>query len=347
MKLLLKIIASLLVGVVCAWLALRRMNLSETARVLGDLPVTAALMYALTLAVTHFFRAWRWRYLLRPIGVSMAGGRLLAVSSVGFMAILALPFRLGEFVRPYYVVRGGQSRMSAILGTVAVERIADGLLISVLFFGTYLASDPSAYSPGLRLAAWLSLLGFLSLALFLACALAWPELTIRLALRLTLLERLAPALAERVSDKLRALIQGFRVLREPANLVPFLFQTILYWGSNGFGMWLLARAMHLDISLTAAYAAMAFTGVVITLPNAPGLVGQFHAGILVALGAYLPAAIVSSYGGAYAIALHGIQFVWYVGLGFLCLFLVGDRGKSLRSMVIESKRAAEGGTGAE
>jgi uncharacterized membrane protein YbhN (UPF0104 family) len=125
-------------------------------------------------------------------------------------------------------------------------------------------------------------------------------------------------------------------------------QTVLYWGSNGLGMWLLARAMHLDISLPAAYATMAFTGVLISLPNAPGLVGQFHYGILLGLGAYLPATTVSSYGGAYAIALHGIQFVWYVSLGFLSLLFVGGRTSSLRQVVLDSNRAAaQGGSGAQ
>ena len=57
------------------------------------------------------------------------------------MAIQALPVRLGEFVRPYFVVRTGQSRMSAVLGTVAVERIVDGLLISSIFFASYWFSD--------------------------------------------------------------------------------------------------------------------------------------------------------------------------------------------------------------
>lgn len=318
------------------------MDVDATLLVLRDLSLGSIALYALTLAVTHLFRAWRWEYLLRPIGVSLPMSKLLPISSVGFMAILALPVRLGEFVRPYYVVRSGQSRMSAVLGTVAVERIVDGVVVSLIFFGAYLASEPSAYTPVLRVTAWLSLLGFVNLTLFLGFALRWPEGTIRLALAVTLLSRLAPRLAERIADKLHALIQGFRVLREPRNLFPFLIQTLLYWGSNGLGMWLLAGAMNLDISLIAAYAIMAFTGVIISLPNSPGLVGQFHAGILGSLTAYLPAATVSSYGTAYAIALHGIQFVWYVGIGVLCLFLVDDRSRSLRDVLMESKRAAAG-----
>jgi uncharacterized protein (TIRG00374 family) len=346
LKLFAKIFLSLLVGAVCLWLAIRKMDLSATASVLRGLPLSAVLIYAATMFPTHLFRAWRWKYLLRPIGVSLSFGRLMTISTAGFMAILALPFRLGEFARPYYVVRSGQSRMSAVLGTVAVERIVDGLVISILFFTTYLMSfrtDGPGYSSVLAGAAWLSLIGFLSLTIFLGCALRWPEKTIRLVLATTLLRRFAPATADRLADKLRALIQGFRALREPRNMIPFLAQTILYWFSNGFGMWLLARDMHLAIPLTGAFAAMAFTGVIISLPNSPGLVGQFHAGVLIALGAYLPAATVSHFGGAYAIALHGIQFVWYVGWGFLALLAVGEGSRSLRTLVVESKRAVEEG----
>src|SRR5258708_11230199 len=84
-------------------------------------------------------------------------------------------------------------------------------------------------------------------------------------------------------------------------------------------MWLLAREMGLPISLGAAYTTMAFTGVVLSLPNAPGLVGQFHAAIKLGLLAYLPASVVNARGMAYAIVLHGIQTAWYVSIGLLSL----------------------------
>jgi uncharacterized protein (TIRG00374 family) len=347
-KLFWKIFLSLLVGAVCVWLASKMINLPETLRALKELSASAVLIYLATLAATHYFRASRWKYLLRPLGVTLPRGRLLAISSVGFLGILFLPVRLGEFIRPYYVVRTGQSRMSAVLGTVAVERIVDGLLISILFFVCYLTAPGDAYGPALRLAAWVSLLGFLSLTLFLTAALTWTDGTVRLVLRFTLLAHLAPALAERIGDKLRALIKGFKALHEPRDLVPFLVQTVLYWGTNGLGMWLLARAMRLDISPAAAFATMSFTGVLISLPNSPGLLGQFEYGVVRALRAYLPAATVASYGGAYAFALHGMQLFWYLTTGLVALLFVGGRATSLRQMVIDSNRAAvEGGSGAQ
>jgi uncharacterized protein (TIRG00374 family) len=345
-KLLVKIALSLAVGGLCIAFAVHKIDLGQTKAVLRTMPVQAALLYALSIIPVHLFRAWRWKYLLRPIGVKLPFGRLMTTSTVGFMAILALPFRLGEFVRPYYVVRQGQSRMSEVLGTVAVERIVDGLVIAIMLFVTYLfslAKGEHAYGPVLATSAWLALLGFLGLTAFLACALRWPDATIRLALGASFIRSISPKLADKLADKLRALIQGFRALRNARDMIPFLLQTALYWGCNGLGMWLLARLMKLPIPLGGAFAAMAFTGVIITLPNAPGLVGQFHAGVILALAAYLPSSMVTSSGGAYAIAVHGIQFVWYVVLGFLALPFTGEGGGSLRSLLVNSKRAAEEG----
>lgn len=339
----LKLLVSLGIGAVCVVYALSGVNGHEVGRAIAALPLSAVGVYVLILAVTHLFRAWRWEYLLRPLHVSVPRARLLAISSVGFMAILALPVRLGEFVRPYFVARERHLRMSAALGTVAVERIVDGLLISILFFVSYLASAGQTFSRELRVGAWLSLLGFVGLTTFLAAAQLWTEATIRIALRLSLLEWLSPKRAAAVAERVRAVISGFRVLRDPRNLSAFLLQSIVYWGSNGLGMWYLARQMNLPISVGAAFATMAFTGVVLTLPNAPGLVGQFHAAIKLGLLAYLPAAVVNGRGVAYAIVLHGVQTIWYVAVGLLSMLALsaGGRTPSLADAVRESKRAAE------
>ncbi len=344
MKLLVKIVVSLLVGGLCIGLALRKIDLHQTEAVLRGISIWTVVAYSLTIIPVHLFRSLRWKYLLRPIGVSLSFRRLMVISTVAFMAVLALPFRLGEFARPYYVARDGQSRMSAVLGTVAVERIVDGLVIAVLLFTTYLFSllpGGHPYPPMLAVSAWIALLGFLGLTIFLGCALRWTDATIRLALAVTFLRRISPSTADKLADKLRALIQGFRALRNARDMLPFLLQTALYWGSNGIGMWILARMMGMPIPIHGAFAAMAFTGVLISLPNAPGLVGQFHAGIVLALAAYLPDSILTSVGGAYAVTLHGIQFVWYVVLGFAAMPFVGGTGASLRSLVVDSKRAAE------
>lgn len=286
----------------------------------GDLAPTIVVYFAIV-ALVHFCRAYRWNYLLAPIGVRLGFGRLMAVSSVGFMAILVLPARLGEFVRPALIRRKGHVSASAALGTVAVERIIDGLVVSVIVFGTFIALH-GATSPG-----WMMPTAYVSFGVFAVClvglffALTWPEWTVRTFLAVTLLRRLAPGFARKLEEKLHQLIRGFAVLKDLRNLAPFLLWTIVYWFANGVSCWMLARGMGLHMSLTGAFAMMGLVAVGITLPNSPGMIGQYQwltaLGVSLELGAGAITKDSPMFGDvlAYAIVLHGLQVIWYVGVG--------------------------------
>jgi uncharacterized protein (TIRG00374 family) len=275
--------------------------------------------YVALLGVTHFFRAWRWKNLLSPMGIEIPTRRLLAISSVGFMAILALPARLGEFARPALLRKKGHVSATAVLGTVAVERIVDGLMVSLMVFVCFFARrGPDA--PGWMMpTAYASLGIFLAAMLFLVFALKWPDATIKLCLHLSLLPRFAPRVAQKIDELLRKLISGFLALKDGRNLALFALWSAVYWGANGFSMWLLARGFGMDLSVVGAFATMGVIAVGITLPNSPGLVGQFHFLTLKGLSLYLPATVVGTSGLAYAILLHGLQVIWYLGVGGLCM----------------------------
>jgi len=278
------------------------------------------------LALTHFLRAWRWNNLLRPIGVSLPPGKLLAISSVGFMAILALPARLGELVRPALLRKRGHVSASAVLGTVAVERIVDGLIVSLLVFGCCLAihlgHPPNSEGEKVWMMpmAYASLGIFVAAMLFLAFALRWPEMTTRTAVKLTLLPRFAPRVATTITEKLLQLIRGFLVLRDKKNLAIFVGWSVIYWAANGAASLVLARGIGLDVSAVAIFATMGIVAVGISLPNSPGLVGQFHWLTVLGLSLYLPADVAQTSGLAFAILLHGISTIWYLAVGGLAMF---------------------------
>jgi uncharacterized protein (TIRG00374 family) len=327
-KLAINLALSLTVLALCLWLvwpdAHARAELERTLRALDLATFWPTLAGTLALfAVLHFFRAWRWNNLLRPMGVSLPPMKLLAISSVGFMAILALPARLGEFVRPALLRQKGKVSASAVLGTVAVERIVDGLVVSLLVFGCSMAihlGHPVAEKPWMMPMAYVSLAVFLTATTFLAFALRWPRLTVRVAVKLTLLDRLAPRVAAKIEEKLHDLIRGFLVLKDWSNLAWFIFWSVVYWVANGLSMWVLARGMGLDLSVVGAFATMGIIAVGISLPNSPGLVGQFHYLTMLGLSLYVGDAVARTTGLAYAIVLHGLQVIWYVGMGALAMF---------------------------
>src|SRR5262245_39869390 len=99
MRLALKLILSFGMLALCTWLVWPdARERSELHKVLAGLrwadvaPYFAG--YAVLQVVVHLCRSLRWNDLLAPLGVRVPRWPLLAISSVGFMAILALPFRL-------------------------------------------------------------------------------------------------------------------------------------------------------------------------------------------------------------------------------------------------------------
>jgi len=328
MKLAIRLTLSLGMLALCMWLvwpdaktrtaleaALKSLEWAEFAPYLA--------WYLALLLVVQLTRSLRWRYLLAPLGVRIPNGPLLAISSVGFMAILALPARLGELVRPGLMRKRGISA-SAALGTVAVERIVDGLLVSFfVFFAFFSVRGP--HSPGWMMWTAYGALALFTLAMiFLIGALKQPERSVKLWLKLSLLPRISPRVAAKVEGKLLEMVRGFEVMRDARNLTLFVLWSLVYWVCNGLGVYVLARAFGLPLSVIGAFATMGLVAVGIMLPNSPGLMGQFQWFTLLGLSLYLPGAATKAnpiYGTAFAFANvhYGLQVVWYVACGALGL----------------------------
>ncbi len=326
MKLAINITLSLLMLAACAWLVWPDQSQQEHIRSAMDALEFSAFAPYLAghialLGVTHFCRAWRWNNLLEPMGVRLSPARLMAISTVGFMAILALPARLGEFVRPALIRKRGEVSAAAALGTVAVERIIDGLIVSLFVFGALFAIRSST-SPDWMMPVAFAALGIFSAALiFLAFALRWPTKTVRFCTTYSLIRLASVVVADKIEDILLKLISGFLVLKDKRNLAIFVLWSLVYWGANGMSLWVLAHGFGLDLSVIGAFATTGLIAVGITLPNSPGLVGQYQYFTLLALGLYLDLGNTGIEASAFvfAVALHGIQVIWYVSWGALAL----------------------------
>ena len=300
-------------------------------------------LYLVSIIVMSYFRAVRWRFLLRSIA-DIPTRRILAVSWIGFAAILLMPFRLGEFVRPFMIREKGKLSMSAATGTVLAERIVDGLFLSIVLAAALLAVptvDPLPRTvvglpvtvESVRASGFVMLgvfvVAFIVIAIFYF-ARGWAHRTTLAVFGLvsrSLGEKLA-GFAERLADGLHAFGRG----RDAAG---FLFESSIYWLMNALGMWLLAwgcGVVHADgtsITLGETCALMGMLGVTILIPGPPGLLGTFQAGIYAAMTMYFPTAIVTGEGSAYVFLLYLTQLLWQVVAALI--FLVGDR-KALRAL---------------
>src|SRR6185295_18038489 len=85
----------------------------------------------LTMLLNLAIRAWRWQYLLEPLG-STSFGNAFRATAVGFAATSILPARAGEVIRPYFLARHERLSATSAFATVILERVLDMLTVLVL-----------------------------------------------------------------------------------------------------------------------------------------------------------------------------------------------------------------------
>jgi len=306
------VVGTVIAAALLVW-ALRGVHLGEVVERLRNArpgPLLAAILLA---TLTYPIRLVRWRLLLRDVdGRPLPAGPLWHAVAIGFMANNILPFRAGELVRLLTATRLAGARFSAVLSSVAVERVFDGLTVVGLLSLSLLASDlpPNVAVGGvsIRHAAQASgLLGAVALAAALLVV-AFPAASERVV------RRLLPA--GRMADRIVSLIEGIRhglaVLRSPALLAGTIVWSVVLWLVNALAFFVAFRAFDIPVGFIGALLLQGILIFGISVQLTPGFLGQFEAAIVAALALFqIPTALASSY----AIAFHATTFIPIILLG--------------------------------
>lgn len=326
-----KFVISLALGGLFAWVAARGgVPLLPPRAAFAHVQPWAVPVYVASLIVLHYFRASRWRFLIAPIK-RVPLGEVLLLNWIGFFAIFILPLRLGELARPALTKLRHGVPISAGFGTVAVERVLDGLLTSLCVAFTLLAlprldtQDP--------VARHLPVYGYAALGLF-ACAFIalgmflWQR---AFAIRVTrwtaglVSQRLGQLLAEKVGN----VADGIRSIGSPRLAAGFLFESVAYWGVNACGVWLLGLGVGLPWSLGHAFAVMGVLAIGILLPTGPGLFGNFQLAVFACLKLFFPESLVASEGAVFVFLLYVLQSSVMIVAGVVPLYALRLRMSDL------------------
>lgn len=317
-----RFVVSIAIGVALTWMLVRGgLPIVPGTNSFEGLQPWAVPVYVLSLLGVHWFRAARWRHLLRPLGQTSTRA-VLGVCWISFAAILFLPLRTGEVVRPYLITKRSKIRGWEALGTVGAERIIDGLVLSVvLFAGLALTTPldplpdhigdlhiPVAAVPG---AAYTALVLFAGCFAVMLLFYAKRELALRITRRTVGL--LSTRLAERLAGVVERVAKGLSFLPTRGALAPFLAETACYWGLNAAGLWLLAQGCGLDaIGLGEACVVMGCIGIGILVPGAPGYFGTFQLSVYLALAMFVTPALVTGPGSAFVFLVYSCQIAQHV-----------------------------------
>jgi hypothetical protein len=305
-------------------------------------PLYVPILFGMT-----WFRSVRWRFLLRSIA-EVPKKHLLAVSCVGFLAILVLPFRIGEIVRPYMVRTHPSQRrpgeraitMTAATSSVIAERIIDGLYLSIVL-ALALIFVPTVHPlpdkvVGIPVSVHhVRMSGYAMFGLF--CVLFATIVVFYFArswahrITLAVIGKVSRKLAERLVALFEKLADGLHVFGRGKDALGFFVETSLYWGINALGMWILMAVcgvVHADGSAATfgeACGLMGMLGCTILIPGPPGMLGVFQAGIYAGMTMYYPTEIVVGPGAAYVFLIYIVQVAFQFLVGGWGLWYEGGR----------------------
>jgi glycosyltransferase 2 family protein len=333
-RLLPKLLISLAIGALFAWVAARGgVPLVPSMEALARVDGWAPPAYLGSLLLVHYFRASRWRFLIAPVQ-RVPFKDVLLLNWIGFFAIFALPLRLGEFARPALTKLRHGIPISVGIGTIAVERVIDGLITSVCVAVALLALPRLSVED--KVAAHLPAYGYAALLLF-TCAFAalgmflWQR---ELAMRLTraTLGLVSPSLAETLAGKVGNVADGIRSIGDARLTLGFVFESLLYWGCNALGVWLLGVGCGLPMNFGHAAAVMGVLAIGILLPTGPGLFGNFQLAVSAALRLYFAERVVGAEGAVFIFLLYVMQSAVMVVAGVIPLYALRLRFTDLLSL---------------
>ncbi len=292
------------------WLSVREAIASTKYRYLGLMAVVGAYVM--------FARCQRWRLLIEAaIGRRPPMGPLFSATAIGFMANMLLPLRMGEFARPYIASRRAGISLSVALATTVLERIFD--LLVLFFFGLWVvvvADVPDIVRNFTAIAGAVAVVLIVGVAIVQA----------KRATLLPVIDRVWDLFPESVARRIRLLehefLDGVTTVANPKVLLPVVAWSFYIWFviavSFAFGFW--ATSISIPF-LGGGVTVTTIVALAVSLPGAPGFVGQFEWGCKVALEQIY--GVPGARAVAFSIVTHITQFLTQVVIGLVYLVREG------------------------
>ncbi len=264
--------------------------------------------------LSHWIRAYRWQALILGLPESSSHYRvsvwnLFSSIMVGYMVNYAVP-RAGEIARCTHLVAKKKLPFSALLGTVAIERASDllmlglGLLITLVLIREQLQSLFEQLSLPVLPWAWIIV----------------STLIIGIIIYIVMRMNLTAPLRSRLKVLVAQFADGIKTVYRTPKRWELIWTTFIMWLIYGFMAYipLLMFDLHtiVDLSYWDGLAIM-FIGVLGILVPTPGGAGSFHFITILTLTSIY--GITESGAAVYAFFVHGAQLILYLAVGGVIL----------------------------
>jgi hypothetical protein len=303
----LRLIAGAGISALFLVLTVSRVDLVEVGAALGRVQFGILVLALPVIGVELVLRSLRWQRLLLPLA-PIPLRRSVAYLLIGYFANSLLPARLGDVARAFLAGRAfGVGRLAA-LGTIVVERLADGVFIlaAVVVFGAVVVGGASLATTALAVGG-AGVGGLLALAI----ALRW----------------LRHSSGGRVRSALGAFVErvlaGVAVVRAPGVAVATAMLTVAAFAASVTTFVIVAGAAGGGLTLAQCVLVMGGLALSTSIPAGPGSIGTYEfvgLSIMVALGltpeTALAIAVLVHLVATLPLAIGGLGAIWQLHFRF-------------------------------
>lgn len=268
----LQLTLGLVISAVCVWLSMKDMRLAEVWAALREANYAGFGAVCVVTLFGFWLRAVRWRFLIRT-PQPLTTGSLFSATMIGFMANNVLPFRLGEFVRPWALARRERLSKSMLLATVVVERAIDMLtLLGILALSMLIHPITESTEAGRLVQGGAKLL--LAACAILTVSVVAAERNRAIAQRV--IGWLPGRIRGRVSELADRFLDGFSLFRDIGRLLQVFVLSFVMFLCFAVALTISMWSLSISVPWYAGLLMLVVTAIGIMVPAAPGYVGTLN-----------------------------------------------------------------------
>lgn len=299
-----------MLGVFLIWFSLSNASAQERKELWENIVLADPFYISLSLflgILSHVSRAYRWKFLLQPLGYYPHFLNSFMAVMAGYLANLGVP-RSGELLRGASLSTYEKIPFDKAFGTIVSERIADLIMLMLLVIvGLSIQTDNL-----LEYFETLSINPFLSIGILFGLVLMG-------VLILKFIKRSKLPVIIKLKDFAKGLLEGMRSILKMKNKKAFIFHTFFIWGMYLLMFYVIKYAIPetSNLSFEAIMAGFIVGSFAVSTTN--GGIGVYP----IAVGAVLLFfGIDQQAGKAFGWVVWGTQTILVVVLGGISLLLL-------------------------
>ena len=272
----LKIVIPIGIGVYLTWFFVT--NMSEIDREnLKDAFLQADYMYifygVFIMLSSHMSRAYRWKYMLEPLGHKPSFWKMYHSIMIGYLLNLTIP-RSGEVARAgYYSKFQSNAPFNKVFGTIVVERVIDVVMLIVVSGITLLLQKDLVAFNEIKGGG-----GSSSTPVWIYYAIV-AVIVVFVVVIFT-----SKKIKDKVLNLLHGILEGVKTIFKLKQRTAYIAHTIYIWFCYVVMIWVCSFALPESANLSIQAVLAAFTVGAVAMSTTPGGIGLYPIMVAAVLG---------------------------------------------------------------